>query len=72
MFHSRKEQLPKETINDMNIIDYNMIISDFYKPLGLGENMFSKENNKYMFRLLQIFGFRDEKLVSLFDKDQLK
>jgi hypothetical protein len=32
----------------------------------------SNEHNKYLFRLLQIFGFRDEPLVSLIDKDHMK
>lgn len=29
-------------------------------------------NNKYLFKLLSIFGFSDESLLSLFDKDQMK
>ena len=40
--------------------------------LNLGENPMSKASNKYLFRLLQIFGFRDESLVSLIDKDHMK
>ena len=39
---------------------------------GHGENLLSKRKNKYYFRLLQIFGFRDESLVSFIDKDEMK
>ena len=36
------------------------------------ENLFSERHNKYYFRLLQIFGFREESLLSFIDKDHMK
>ena len=32
----------------------------------------SKKSNRFYFKLLQIFGFRDEALTSLIDKDEMK
>ena len=78
LFFSQKADLPNELTKDLlsntngDIMDFNTASSDYYKGQCKGENMFSKDNNKYMFRLLQIFGFRDEKLLSLIDKDLLK
>lgn len=36
---------------------------------GFGRNLMSKKSNKFYFKLLQIFGFRDESLTSIIDKD---
>lgn len=35
-------------------------------------NPLSKQENKYAFKLLQIFGFRDESVFSFVDKDYMK
>ena len=32
----------------------------------------SKKSNKFYFKLLQIFGFRDESLTSIIDKNEMK
>lgn len=37
-----------------------------------GENLLSKSNNKFYFRLLQIFGFRDHPPMSFINKDLMK
>lgn len=37
-----------------------------------GENLMNKKNNRFLFKLLQIFGFRDESLLSFVDKDRMK
>ena len=37
-----------------------------------GKNLISEKNNKYFFRLLQIFGFRDESMLSFINKEQFK
>lgn len=72
LFHTREHQLPRSAITELNKLSYPDITRDFYKPYGIGENLLAKEHNKYMFRLLQIFGFRNESMLSLVDKDLMK
>jgi hypothetical protein len=37
-----------------------------------GNNLISESNNKYFFKLLQIFGFNNTPLASLLDKSKMK
>lgn len=48
----------------------SIVYNNIFK--GHGENLLSKRKNKYYFRLLQIFGFRDESLISFLDKISMK
>lgn len=48
----------------------SIVYNNIFK--GYGENLLSKRKNKHYFRLLQIFGFRDESLISFLDKDHMK
>ena len=55
--------------------DSNLAEKDIYtqeQQRTEGENFLSKSNNKFYFRLLQIFGFRDDPPMSFINKDLMK
>ena len=61
----------KTALKEKDRIDFKHIEAQLFKE-NKCENLLSKENNKYLFRLLQIFGFKDEPLLSFIDKDHMK
>lgn len=70
LFHSSYDQLPATVNDDLN--SYPEVNQAFFQSFKMGRNMMMPEHNKYLFRLLQIFGFKDEMMLSLFDKEIMK
>jgi len=52
--------------------DITEIDEEIFQEKKKGINLFSKKQNKHMFRLLQIFGYRNETMISFIDKDHMK
>ena len=66
---------PKESMkmNSSQRFDYSFLDEEMFKLDDKKiTNYLSKQNNKYCFKLMQIFGFRNEKWLSLIDKDEMK
>lgn len=57
-----------DSLKDLNPED---AAEQYYLSMNMGKNVFSKRQNKYFFRLLQMFGFRGGSLPSFIDKDHL-
>jgi hypothetical protein len=36
------------------------------------ENLYSKDHNEYFYKLIRIFGYNDEPIISFIDKDKMK
>ena len=69
MFINCAETIPQKLRKEISLKKINR---ELFKEFNFGENILSKEHNKYAFRLLQIFGFRDESVLSFIDKDHMK
>ena len=75
IFLQSEHDIPKEfrkAKSEDDEEDFEDLCDEYFKSLGFGTNVFSKKNNKYLYKLMQIFGFRNESLISLFDKDHMK
>jgi len=76
LFIEHRDDIPSEARDSLprgERLSFDAINKTIFKKGKIdGNNVLSKEHNKYAFRLLQIFGFRDEALVSLIDKDHMK
>lgn len=72
MFHSSYLAIDPKFIQKFECKEYSELSNAIFTDIGLGKNLMLRESNKYLFQLLQIFGYRDEVMLSLFDKTKMK